>query len=95
MPDRPTRDRSAPISRLTRLSRWPLPPNEDSENFHAQRGVSPDLARRVDGTPLASLDLLSNEDLVAYGIAEPTVDDPWLPPGAANYDSEEPEEIQP
>jgi hypothetical protein len=75
--------------------RWPLPPNERSESFHAQRGVSPDLAGRVAETPPDSLDLLSNEDLVAYGIAEPTVDDPWLPPSAANDDSEESEEIQP
>ena len=58
--------------------RWPLPANEEAEAFHRARGVSPELSTRIEQTPPELLDTLETADLVAYGIAEPTTDAPWI-----------------
>lgn len=62
--------------------RWPFPPDEEVLAFQRLQGISPEIAARADATEPERLDVLSNEDLVAYGIAEPTTDAPWLPADA-------------
>lgn len=65
-----------------RQARWPVSADPEIEAFHQDQGASPDLALRASQTPPHDLDLLSNEDLVAYGVARPTTDAPWLPADA-------------
>lgn len=71
--------------------RWPLPASEEVVAFHESRGVSRALRYRADETPPEDIDILSHRDLMAYGIAEPTTDAPWLPTDALFAASAEPD----
>lgn len=62
-----------------RRVRWPMPDSEEVVAFLESRGVARALEHRANETPPDDVDILSDQDLVAYGIAEPTNDAPWLP----------------
>jgi len=60
-------------------ARWPLSTSEEVTSFQQERGAPYDLILRAADTPPDDLDVLSNQDLIKYGIAQPTTDAAWLP----------------
>ena len=60
-------------------ARWPLSTSEEVTSFQQERGAPYDLILRAADTPPDDLDVLSNQDLINYGIAQPTTDAAWLP----------------
>ena len=71
-----------------RQARWAISNAAEIVAFEHERGVSADLQARASETPPESIDFLSPEDVVAFGIAQLATDDPWLPAEKAETSNE-------